>query len=845
MTSTEPRARNLRLPTPGCFAEPVRSGLTAEHVFDGMTDHLFYTLGKLAPSASRHDLYMALSYAVRDRLMTRYLAGIEAIAASPTRVVAYLSAEFLIGPQLGNNLLMLGIQEEAAEAIRRFGIIDIEDFLDVEEEPGLGNGGLGRLAACFLESLASLQIPATGYGIRYEFGIFDQLIRDGWQVEITDKWLKGGWPWEIPHPEQSCFVGFGGRTETYRDELGAHRVRWIPAEHAIGVPHDVPVLGYRVNTCNRLRLWRADATESFDFYAFNIGDYYGAVEEKVGTETLSKVLYPNDGTDEGRRLRLKQQHFFVSCSLQDMLRNLEQRGIPVEEFHDHWAVQLNDTHPAIAVAELMRLLIDDKHLEWDAAWSITTRSLSYTNHTLLPEALEKWGVDLFSDLLPRHYELICEINRRFLQQVRLKYPGNDQILRKLSIIDDEGRKAVRMAHLATVASHHVNGVAALHSELVKTELFPEFAELWPQKFTNVTNGVTPRRWVALANPRLSALLDEAVGPGWVADLSKLRGLERFANDHAFLERWGATKLAVKENLSNYIHSHSGVAVDPQSLFDVQVKRIHEYKRQHLNALQVVAQYLRIKNGDTAGMAPRTVIFGGKAAPGYAMAKLIIRFINGIADMVNADPACEELLRVVFLADYSVKLGERVYPAADLSEQISTAGMEASGTGNMKFAMNGALTIGTLDGANVEIREQVGEDNFFLFGKTTPEIAVLQQEGYRPWELIPNLPMMQEVLRLIEQGHFSHGDGEMFRPLLQNLTGEDRFFVLADFADYLRAQEAVNRTWTDQRRRVWNRMSLLNTARSGFFSSDRSIHEYAERIWQAEEYPITITCDIDS
>jgi starch phosphorylase len=844
MTSTESRPRNLRLPTPGCYAEPVRSGLTAEHVFDGMTDHLFYTLGKLAPTASRHDLYMALSYAVRDRLMTRYLAGIEAIAATPTRVVAYLSAEFLIGPQLGNNLLMLGIREEAAEALRRFGIPDIEEILDVEEEPGLGNGGLGRLAACFLESLASLQIPATGYGIRYEFGIFDQLIRDGWQVEITDKWLKGGWPWEIPHPDQACFVGFGGRTETYRDEKGAYRVRWIPAEHAIGVPHDVPVLGYRVNTCDRLRLWRADATESFDFYAFNIGDYYGAVEEKVGSETLSKVLYPNDGTDEGRRLRLKQQHFFVSCSLQDMIRSLDHRGIAVEDFPDHWAVQLNDTHPAIAVAELMRLLLDDKHLEWEAAWAITSRSLSYTNHTLLPEALEKWGVDLFSNLLPRHYELICEINRRFLQQVRLKYPGNDQILRKVSIIDDEGRKAVRMAHLATIASHHVNGVAALHSDLVKSELFPEFAALWPEKFTNVTNGVTPRRWVALANPRLSALLDEAVGPGWVSDLSQLRRLERFADDYAFLESWGATKLAVKEHLSNYIHRHTGVAVDPQSLFDVQVKRIHEYKRQHLNALQVVAQYLRIKNGDTVGMAPRTVIFGGKAAPGYAMAKLIIRFINGIADMVNADPATEGLLKVVFLADYNVKLGERVYPAADLSEQISTAGMEASGTGNMKFAMNGALTIGTLDGANVEIREQVGADNFFLFGKTTAEIASLRQEGYRPWELIPNLPLMPEVLRLIEQGHFSNGDGEMFRPLLQNLTGDDRFYVMADFADYLRAQEAVNRTWTDQRRRVWNRMSLLNTARSGFFSSDRSIRDYATRIWQAEEYPVTITCELD-
>jgi starch phosphorylase len=637
-------------------------------------------------------------------------------------------------------------------------------------------------------------------------------------------------------------VGFGGRTESYRDEKGAYRVRWIPSEHAIGVPHDVPVLGYRVNTCDRLRLWRADATESFDFYAFNIGDYYGAVEEKVGSETLSKVLYPNDGTDEGRRLRLKQQHFFVSCSLQDMLRSLDHRSIPVQDFPDHWAVQLNDTHPAIAVAELMRLLIDDKHLDWDDAWDITSRALSYTNHTLLPEALEKWGVDLFSNLLPRHYELICEINRRFLQQVRLRYPGNDQILRKVSIIDEEGRKTVRMAHLATIASHHVNGVAALHSDLVKSQLFPEFAALWPEKFTNVTNGVTPRRWVALANPRLSALLDEAVGPGWVSDLDQLRQLERFAGDASFLERWESTKLTVKQHLSNYIHRHTGVLVDPHSLFDVQVKRIHEYKRQHLNALQVVAQYLRIKNGDTAGMAPRTVIFGGKAAPGYAMAKLIIRFINGVADMVNADPDTEGLLKVVFLADYNVKLGERVYPAADLSEQISTAGMEASGTGNMKFAMNGALTIGTLDGANVEIREQVGADNFFLFGKTTAEIAALQEEGYRPWELIHTLEAMPEVLRLIEQGHFSNGDGEMFRPLLQNLTGDDRFFVLADFADYLRAQAEVGLAWSDRSR--WNRMSLLNTARTGFFSSDRSIRDYASRIWKAEPFPVTITCELD-
>jgi starch phosphorylase len=839
---SEHQARRLQLPTPGCYADPDRSGLNSDDVFDGMAEHLFYTLGKLAPTASRHDLYMALSYAVRDRLMTRYLAGIEAIRATPTRAVAYLSAEFLIGPQLENNLLMLGIQDAAAEALQRFGINNLEEILEVEEEPGLGNGGLGRLAACFMESLATLEIPATGYGIRYEFGIFDQLIRDGWQVEITDKWLKGGWPWEIPHPDQACFVGFGGRTESYRDERGNYRVRWIPDEHAIGVPHDVPVLGYRVNTCDRLRLWRADASESFDFYAFNIGDYYGAVEEKVGSETLSKVLYPNDGTDEGRRLRLKQQHFFVSCSLQDMLRSLEQRGIPVQEFPDHWAVQLNDTHPSIAVAELMRLLLDDKHLEWDQAWDITCRSLAYTNHTLLPEALEKWGLQLFSSLLPRHLELIYEINRRFLQTVRLRYPGNEEILRKVSIIDEEGNKAVRMANLATVAAHHVNGVAALHSELVKTKLLPEFAALWPDKFTNVTNGVTPRRWMALSNPPLKELLRETIGDGWVADLDQLRQLEQFQDDASFLERWQQTKLASKRKLAQYIHRQSGLLVDPASLFDVQVKRIHEYKRQHLNALQVVAQYLRIKNGQAQGLAPRTVIFGGKAAPGYYMAKLIIRFINGIAETVNADPDMDGRLRVVFLADYNVKLGERVYPASDLSEQISTAGLEASGTGNMKFAMNGALTIGTLDGANVEIREQVGAENFFLFGKNESEIAALHAEGYRPWELIPTMPELGEVLKLVEQGHFSGGDGDLFRPLLQNLTGRDPFCVLPDFADYMRVQDCVSRAWAD--RTAWNRMSLINTARTGFFSSDRSIKEYASRIWQAEPFPVTISCELD-
>ena len=839
MSSSEPL--DLRLPTPGCYADPERAGLDADAVFDGMTEHLFFTLGKLVPSASRHDLYMALSYAVRDRLMTRYLASIEAIRARPQKTVAYLSAEFLIGPQLANNLLNLGIQNEAEEAVKRFGIESLQQIIEVEEEPGLGNGGLGRLAACYMESLASLQIPATGYGIRYEFGIFDQLIRDGWQVEVTDKWLKGGWPWELPQPDQACFVGFGGRTESYLDDKGNYRSRWIPSDHAIGVPHDVPVLGYRVNTCDRLRLWRADATESFDFYAFNIGDYYGAVEEKVGSETLSKVLYPNDGTDEGRRLRLKQQHFFVSCSLQDMMRSLDNRGLSIDDFPEYWTVQLNDTHPAIAVAELMRLLIDDRHMEWDKAWDITRRSVAYTNHTLLPEALEKWDLNLFGSLLPRHLELIYEINRRFLQQVRLRYPGNEAIQRKLSIVDEEGGKSIRMAHLATIGAHHVNGVAALHSDLVREQLMPEFAELWPEKFTNVTNGVTPRRWVALSNPGLSSMLDEHVGPDWVTNMEILRKLEDRQNDTGFLTHWEDTKLSVKRKLSTYIHRNTGVLVYPSSLFDVQVKRIHEYKRQHLNALQVITQYLRIKNGQADGMAPRTVIFGGKAAPGYYMAKLIIRFINGIAETINADPDMDGRLRVVFLADYNVKLGEQVYPASDLSEQISTAGKEASGTGNMKFAMNGALTIGTLDGANVEIREHVGAENFFLFGKTVEEIAALKQGGYRPWEVVESVPELAEAIRLVEMGHFSNGDGELFRPLIDNLTGNDPFFVMADFADYLRAQDAVSLAWTD--RHHWNRMSVLNSARSGFFSSDRSIRDYCRDIWKVEPMPVEITCDV--
>ncbi|MFM7636101.1 MAG: glycogen/starch/alpha-glucan phosphorylase [Cyanobacteriota bacterium] len=838
MTSTLRPAQDI--PSPASYGDPERTGLTAANLRDGVTEHLFFSLGRSAANATPHDLYMALSHAVRDRLMSRHLAYKEVLRSQRPKAVAYLSAEFLIGPQLGNNLLMLGIRAEAEEAMRHFGIASLEPLLAIEEEPGLGNGGLGRLAACYIESLATLEIPATGYGIRYEFGIFDQAIRNGWQVEITDQWLKGGWPWELVLPDKRCRVGFGGHTEAYRDSLGRYRVRWIPAEHALGIPHDVPMVGYRVNTCARLRLWRAAACEGLDLAAFNSGDFYGAVEEKVSSENLSKVLYPNDGTEAGRRLRLKQQFFFVSCSLQDMLRNLQKRNVPLQEFADHWAVQLNDTHPAIAVAELMRLLLDEHLFGWGEAWAITQRSIAYTNHTLLPEALECWSLGLFAAVLPRHLEIIFEINRRFLQQVRLSAPGDEELLRRVSIIDERGGKAVRMAHLATVAAHHVNGVAELHSGLVRTALMPEFAALWPGKFTNVTNGVTPRRWMALASPPLNDLLSEAIGPDWPVQAERWSELERFAHDSAFLERWGACRLEAKRRLAQRIASDSQLVVDPLQLFDVQVKRIHEYKRQHLNALQVITRYLRIKNGESAGMAPRTVLFGGKAAPGYFMAKLIIRFIHGIAEVVNSDPDCRGLLQVVFLPDYNVKLSELVYPAADLSQQISTAGYEASGTGNMKLAMNGALTIGTLDGANVEIRQRVGEENFFLFGHTAEQIAALLPT-YRPWEWLEGLPLLREAINLVEGGHFSQGDPQLFRPLVENIVGRDPFALIADFASYLQAQAAVDSSWAAGQ--DWRRRSLLTVARSGFFSSDRAIRSYAEQIWTVSPCPVDMTCPL--
>jgi starch phosphorylase len=778
-----------------------------------MRRHLFSSQAKSPSLATRHDHYLCLALAVRDRLLHSWVDTAETYTSQHVRTAVYLSAEYLLGPHLENTLVNLGLRQEAEDACTELGL-SLEELIAEEPEPGLGNGGLGRLAACFQESMATLELPAIGYGIRYEFGIFRQQIGPHGQMESTDPWLARGNPWEVIRPEWSYPVQIGGQT-------------------VIGVAYDTPILGYGVHTANTLRLWSAQAPDAFDFASFNAGDYTRAVLQKVQSETLSKVLYPNDEMEQGKRLRLSQQIFFVSCSLQDMFRILKGQGLAVTDFHRKYALQLNDTHPAIAVAELMRLLIDEHGVDWDTAWTITTTTISYTNHTLLPEALECWGLTLFEQLLPRQLEIIYEINARFLRLLRLKYPGRPEILEKLSLIQEGPQRKVRMAHLAVVGSHRVNGVAQLHSELLVKNLFHDFAELWPDRFTNITNGVTPRRWLAVANPGLASLVDGAIGSGWRRDLQQLSQLEPFAADSGFLERWRTMREQAKQRLATTIHQDTGVLVDSSSLFDVQVKRIHEYKRQHLAALQIVERYLRLRAGED--LPPRTVIFGGKAAPGYAMAKLIIRLIVGIADIVNMDPAMDGRLRVVFLPNFSVKLGQRIYPAVDLSEQISTAGMEASGTGNMKMSLNGALTIGTLDGANIEIRERVGADNFFLFGHTASELDDLQRAGYHPMPWLENDALAREAIDLIGSGHFSEGDRALFHPLLANLCGSDPYRVMADIGDYRRAQNEVDATWRDPAR--WSAMSLLNSARCGFFSSDRSIQEYAERIWKVVPVPV--------
>ena len=824
-------------PAPAATAtvSSIRHGMSVADLKQSFVDNLVCALGRGPKLATRHDLYVALALTVRDRVLDRGVQTVRALAGPTSRVVAYLSAEFLPGPHLMNNLLNLGIVEPMRQALAELEM-DLDELAEQEEEPGLGNGGLGRLASCYMDSMASLDVPALGYGIRYEFGIFDQAIKDGWQAEVTDKWLRNGNPWEIPRPEVACEVRFGGHTEKWNDDNGRLRVRWVPRDVVKGVAYDTPILGYRARTCNTLRLWKAEAVESFDFEAFNHGDYYRAVEQKMASENITKVLYPNDEIAQGKILRLQQQFFFVSCSLQDMVRLHLILGRPLERFHETWAIQLNDTHPAIAVAELMRLLVDEHVLPWATAWEITQKTLAYTNHTLLPEALEKWSVELLGGLLPRHLEIIYEINRRFVDEIRSRFPGDEARVVRMSVIDEAGERAVRMAHLATVGSHTVNGVAALHSRLLTETVLRDFYELWPGKFANVTNGVTPRRFLAVSNPPLAELITSRIGDAWLKDLGRLRGLEPLADDAEFRRQWREVKLTAKRALAKIIEERAGVSVDPAALFDVQAKRLHEYKRQHLNVLHILSLYLRLKRDPGADIPSRVFVFGAKAAPGYFMAKRIIKLINATAAVVNGDPAARGRLTIAFFPDFNVKNAQHIYPAADLSEQISTAGKEASGTGNMKFAMNGALTIGTLDGANVEIREEVGAENFFLFGLTAEQVAEVKARGYRPREEhYERNAELREVLDFIASGALANGDTQLFKPLVDNLLWSDPFLVLADFEAYVACQAQVSRAWRDPD--AWTRMSILNAARMSKFSSDRSIRDYCARVWDVEPAPV--------
>ncbi|MHC1741572.1 MAG: glycogen/starch/alpha-glucan phosphorylase [Syntrophobacteraceae bacterium] len=813
-----------------------RSDISLEGLRRTFREHVFYTQGRFPRGASKNDLYMALAYTVRDQLLHRWIKTVEQLGRTGLKAVSYLSAEFLLGPHLENNLINLGIYDELRKTAEDEGF-DLQALFDQEEEPGLGNGGLGRLAACYLDSLATLEIRAIGYGIRYEFGIFDQEIRDGWQVERTDHWLRLGNPWEVARPEFSYRVSFGGRTEPYEDDQGRYRVRWVPHRTVKGVAYDTPILGYRVNTCNLLRLWKAEAVESFEFEAFNVGDYYGAVDQKISSENITKVLYPNDEPIQGKQLRLEQQYFFVSCSLQDMLRIYKLFGGDLKHFAGHFAIQLNDTHPAISVAELMRLLMDENGMAWEPAWEITCDTFGYTNHTLLPEALEKWPVDLFAGLFPRHMEIIYEINRRFLDEVRTRFPGDEERVARMSLIDERGKRYVRMAHLACVGSHAVNGVAALHTRLLQEDVLRDFYEMTPEKFSNKTNGVTPRRFMVLSNPGLTRLISGKIGETWISKSDELRRLEPFAEDGAFREAWRQVKLENKEKLARVIRERTGIEVDPSSIFDIQVKRLHEYKRQHLNVLHIVALYNRIKQDPGTDLCPRTFIFGGKAAPGYFMAKRIIKLINSVGEVVNNDPDVAGRIKVVFFPDFNVKNAKFIYPACDLSEQISTAGKEASGTGNMKFSMNGALTIGTLDGANVEIREEVGAENFFLFGLTAEEVASLWKTGYCPEDYYRANVELQGVIERIGSGHFSNGDRELFKPLVDSLMFHDTFMLFADFGAYVEAQKRVDAAYRDQEH--WTRMSILNTARMGKFSSDRAIREYCRDIWKVKPVPVVL------
>lgn len=809
-----------------------RAGASPEEIRRAFTDHVEFTRGKNFDSAGAWDRYTALALTVRDRLAKRWVQTAKRYYQHDVKRAYYLSAEYLLGRALGNNLINMNLWDQTREALRHLGV-DLTTLLEMEPDAGLGNGGLGRLAACFLDSLATLDMPAVGYGIRYEFGIFSQEIMKGYQVERADEWLKFGNPWEMVRPDRIVPVRFYGHVEQTQLPDGRMASQWVGGKTVLGVPWDTPIAGYGAQTVNTLRLWQARASAEFDFALFNDGDYERSVVEKNDSEVISKVLYPNDQNQAGKELRLKQEYFFVACSIADIMRRYLKTHTDFVSFPKKVAIQLNDTHPAIAIAELMRVLIDEKRVPWDEAWNITQQTFGYTNHTLLPEALEKWPVSLFERLLPRHLQIIYEVNARFLRQVQIRWPFDGERMGRMSMIEEGREKQVRMAYLAVVGSHSVNGVAALHTKLLQQDVLTDFAEMFPERFNNKTNGVTPRRWVLACNPKLSSLITEAIGPGWAKELDRLKGLEKFADDAAFVQKFREAKQANKVDLANHLRDVMWTSLDAGAIFDVQIKRLHEYKRQLLNALHIVHLWSRARNDPKTLIHPRAFLFGAKAAPGYRTAKLIIRLINGIGEVVNSD-AARTGLRVSFIPNYRVSLAERIIPATDVSEQISTAGMEASGTGNMKFAMNGALTIGTLDGANIEIRDAVGAENFFLFGQTAEEVAQTKASGYRGREIYESNPAVKEVLDLVASGFFSPEDRNLFKPLVESLINDDRYLVLADFDAYVKAQEAVARTYTDPK--AWWRSSILNVARMGFFSSDRTIGEYAKDIWGIKSTP---------
>ena len=788
--------------------------------------HLRYTLAKDENTATARDRYLAFAFAIRDRITERWMDTQAEYHKQNSKYVYYLSLEFLIGRLLGNNVINLKADQLCHDALKAFGI-DWNTLRDFETDAGLGNGGLGRLAACYLDSMSTLDLAAMGYGIRYDYGIFRQRIVDGQQVEEPDHWLKDGYPWEITRPEYAQTVSFGGRVECTRGDDGEMKWEWQPDVTVQGVPYDLPIVGYN-HAVNTLRLWSARALDEFDLADFNQGSYVDAVENKVLAENLTKVLYPNDNTMAGKELRLKQQYFFVACSLRDILRRFRQNNESWDLLPEKAFIHLNETHPALVIPELMRILVDEEGLEWDRAWSITRASTGYTNHTILPEALEKWPVRMMESLLPRHLQIIYEINSRFLKELSAAMPSDPDRIARMSLIDENGERYVRMANMCIIGTSSTNGVAKLHSEILKRSLFKDFYDLYPNKFTNVTNGITPRRWLLKANPQLSQLITETIGPEWITHLEDLRKLEHHGDSPDFLSEVAKIKMSNKEAFSRYVKAKIGETLDSASLFDVQVKRLHEYKRQLLLVLYIIMRRNRIVNDSSYNPVPRTFIFAAKAAPGYWMAKLIIHLIHDLAWFVNNDPRTRGLIKVVFMPDYRVSLAERIMPAAELSEQISLAGMEASGTGNMKFMMNGALTIGTFDGANVEINEQVGDDNMFLFGMRTEDVAKLRPT-YNSREIVEKDPEIAEVLQVIKEGGISPGDSLRYEQILRSLLDyNDYYMLLADLRSYAEAQDRVDATYLDSEK--WNRMSLVNIARSGLFSSDRAVAEYARNIW---------------